>query len=173
MTLSKAAVNILNQLADLVKQIQEADFTKPSEILGQSTIGQHIRHTLEFFICFERGFQPGIINYDKRVHDKLIETDKFVALCAIHQTIGFINSLQLNMPLKLEVGYDLAGEQIVTVDTNSTRELVYNIEHTVHHMALIKIGIREIAPSISLGCDFGIAASTARYKKASASSSYH
>lgn len=173
MNLSKAAINILNQLGDLVGQIQEADFSKPSDTLSKSTIGQHIRHTLEFFICFESGFNHGVVNYDQRQHDKLIETDKFLALSAISQAIEFIKSIQEEKPLKLEVGYDLMREEFVKVDTNSTRELVYNIEHAVHHMAIIKIGIREIAPYVRLNYDFGIAASTLRFKKDSASSSYH
>lgn len=173
MNLSKAAINILNQLGDLVGQIQEEDFSKPSDTLSKSTIGQHIRHTLEFFICFESGFNRGVVNYDRRQHDKLIETDKFLALSAISQVIEFIKSLQEEKPLKLEVGYDLMREEFVKVDTNSTRELVYNIEHAVHHMAIIKIGIREIAPYVRLNYDFGVAASTIRYKEASASSSYH
>ncbi len=173
MNLSKAAINILNQLGDLVGQIQEEDFSKPSDTLSKSTIGQHIRHTLEFFICFESGFNRGVVNYDRRQHDKLIETDKFLALSAISQVIEFIKSLQEEKPLKLEVGYDLMREEFVKVDTNSTRELVYNIEHAVHHMAIIKIGMREIAPYVRLDYDFGIAASTLRFKEDSASSSYH
>jgi hypothetical protein len=67
--------------------------------------------------------------------------------------------------LKLEAGYDLGKEVFVTIDTNATRELVYNIEHAVHHMAIIKIGVREIATYIDLPTDFGIAASTIRYKE--------
>ncbi len=173
MNLSKAAINILNQLGDLVGQIQEEDFSKPSDTLSKSTIGQHIRHTLEFFICFESGFNRGVVNYDRRQHDKLIETDKFLALSAISQVIEFIKSLQEEKPLKLEVGYDLMREEFVKVDTNSTRELVYNIEHAVHHMAIIKIGMREIAPYVRLDYDFGIAASTLRFKEDSSSSSYH
>lgn len=173
MNLSKAAINILNQLAELVKQIQETDFSKPSDTLSKSTIGQHIRHTLEFFICFENGFKRGVVNYDQRPHDKLIETDKFIALSAINQVIEFIGTLKEEKALKLEVGYDLTGTDFVKVDSNSTRELVYNIEHAVHHMAIIKIGIREIAPYVRLDYDFGIAASTIRYKEDRASSSYH
>jgi hypothetical protein len=67
--------------------------------------------------------------------------------------------------LKLEVGYDLHNDDFVTIDTNSTRELVYNIEHAVHHMAIMKIGIREIASYVKLPSDFGVAASTVRYKE--------
>jgi hypothetical protein len=163
MTLSQAATNILNQLADLVKQIHESDFAKPSEILNGSTIGQHVRHTLEFFLCFEGGYKVGIINYDKRNHDKLIETDKDLALAAVHQALRFVNSIKNNKTLILEVGYDLLKDDCIQVNTNANRELVYNIEHAVHHMAIIKIGIRQIAPYICPNKDFGIAASTLRY----------
>jgi hypothetical protein len=166
MTLTDACSNILSQLTDLVHQIQESDFVRPAETLSYSTIGQHLRHTLEFFICFEHGFAQGLINYDKRAHDKLIETDKFVALNAIKRISEFINKVE-DKALKLEVGYDLEKEIFLTIDTTATRELVYNIEHAVHHMAIMKIGIKEIAPYIQLPPDFGIAASTIRYKETS------
>src|SRR5688572_703347 len=143
MNLTQACIHILNQLTDLVRQINEADFSKPSEALGKSTIGQHIRHTLEFFICFERGYSAGLINYDKRDHDKVIETNKFLALNTINTIADFVNQFNGDKALKLEVGYDLAKEEYITIDTNGTRELVYNIEHAVHHMAIMKIGIRD------------------------------
>lgn len=165
MGLTKACTNILSQLTSLIEQLSELDFTRPSESLGNSSVGQHVRHTLEFFICFEKGFENGTINYDKRAHDKLIERDKYTALATINRIVDFINSFMEEKPLKLEVGYDLDKEEFTTINTNTTRELVYNIEHAVHHMAIIKIGVREIAPSIKLPFDFGIAASTIRYKE--------
>jgi hypothetical protein len=170
MNLNKACINILDQLTTLVREISEQEFVMPSIALGQSTIGQHLRHTLEFFICFEQGFSAGIINYDKREHDKLIESDKFIALSTINRITDFVNTLREDKRLKLEVGYDLAKEDFITIDTTATRELVYNIEHAVHHMAIIKIGVREIAPHIKLPKEFGIAASTVRYKEASEAS---
>jgi uncharacterized damage-inducible protein DinB len=165
MNISKACVQILDQLADLVQQLTPSDFCKASDALSNSTVGQHLRHTLEFFICFEEGFGKGIINYDKRAHDKLIESDKFIALATIKRISCFVESLNENKMLKLEVGYDLHNDDFVTIDTNSTRELVYNIEHAVHHMAIMKIGIREVASYVKLPSDFGVAASTVRYKE--------
>lgn len=163
MTLSQAAINILGQLADLVEQLDDSDYSRPSQALSRSTIGQHIRHTLEFFLCLESGFVRGVINYDKRSHDKIIESDKSLALAAIERGIQFVSGLPPNLPLTLEVGYDTIRDEYVSVVTNSTRELVYNIEHAVHHMAIIKIGVREIAPYVTLPHDFGIAASTLRF----------
>jgi hypothetical protein len=165
MTVTDACTNILNQLADLVQQINEQDFTEPIETLSHATVGQHIRHTLEFFVCLEQGFDAGVINYDRRAHDKIIETDKYLALTAIKRIKAFVTNQPEDKLLRLEVGYDLQKEQFVTIHTNFTRELVYNIEHAVHHMALMKIGIREAASYVQLPSDFGIAASTIRYKE--------
>ena len=173
MNLSTACTNILTQLSDLVSQIDEKDFSRPSEALSKSTIGQHLRHTLEFFICFENGFERGLVNYDKRAHDKLIESDKFVALSVIARIGEFVKDLNDDKPLKLEVGYDLEKDEFVTIETNAIRELVYNIEHAVHHMAIMKIGIREVAPYVTLPSDFGIAASTVRFREVAASASHH
>jgi uncharacterized damage-inducible protein DinB len=166
MKISKACILILDQLADLVQQVDAADFAKASATLSNSTVGQHLRHTLEFFICFEQGYEQGVINYDKRQHDKLIESDKFIALATIKRIVGFVQNLRENKILKLEVSYDTHSNEFVTIDTNATRELVYNIEHAVHHMAIMKIGIREIAAYVKLPADFGVAASTVRYKEA-------
>ncbi len=165
MQLSFAASTILKQLSQLVEQLRDNDLLMPSRTLNNSTIGQHLRHTLEFFICLEEGYNQGIVNYDKRNHDKLIETDKFIALGTIQGILEFVNQQQQDQPLKLEVGYHHTSEESVIVETNYFRELTYNIEHAVHHMAIMKIGIHEVAPYITLPPDFGIAVSTLRYQQ--------
>jgi uncharacterized damage-inducible protein DinB len=165
MQLTQAANKILNQLSGVVEQITEDDFRKPCPALNAS-IGQHLRHTLEFFISLEQGYAEGTINYDKRIHSKVMENDKYVALHTIHQIQEFINTTQGEKLLKLEVGYLPDSEVSVSVNSNFSRELVYNIEHAVHHMAIMKIGIREVADYVVLPPDFGIAASTLRYKEA-------
>ncbi|HRI80461.1 MAG TPA: DinB family protein, partial [Cyclobacteriaceae bacterium] len=146
MQIVSACTAILHQLTDVVDQLDERDFSTPSAALGNATIGQHLRHTLEFFICLQQGFERGTINYDKREHDEIMETDKFVAIGVLSRIKSFINTPHGNPPLKLEVAYRRDTEESVTCDTNYLRELIYNIEHAVHHMAIMKIGIREVAP---------------------------
>jgi hypothetical protein len=162
--LTQACNSILDQLSDAVQQLTQAEFTHPSETLGGSSIGQHLRHTLEFFICLEHGYNNGLINYDKRAHDKLIETDKQTALGIIDHIRQFTTGQIEDKPLLLEVGYDLKNDEEVRVHTNYFRELTYNIEHAVHHMAIMKIGIREVARHVLIPADFGVAASTLRYR---------
>jgi uncharacterized damage-inducible protein DinB len=165
MQLKNACLAILGQLTDVIHQMDEKDFCRPSDTLSKSTVGQHLRHTVEFFICLEQGFERGVVNYDKRQHDKLIESDKFIALAAIERIKEFVSTQNADQPLKLEVGYDRDSEDCQTIETNYQRELTYNIEHAVHHMAIMKIGIREVAAYVKLPADFGIAVSTIRYKE--------
>jgi len=160
-----AGKTILTQLSDAINQINEVDFSKPSLSLN-ATIGQHLRHTLEFFICLEQGYELGVVNYDRRNHNKAMENDKHIALHTISQIKEFVTNNQGNKPLKLEVGYQPDNDEVVTIDTNYLRELTYNIEHAVHHMAIMKIGIREVAGYVTLTSDFGVAVSTIRYKEA-------
>ncbi|MFN7791756.1 MAG: DinB family protein [Cyclobacteriaceae bacterium] len=165
MQLSIASNAILNQISDLIHQVKDEDFCRPVKTLSNSTIGQHLRHILEFFICLEQGSERGRVNYDKRQHDKLIETDRFLALHTIQKIKEFVSAQQADQPLQLEVGYHQDTEETVVIASNFYRELIYNIEHAVHHMAIMKIGVLEVAPYVSMPPDFGVAVSTIRHKK--------
>ena len=118
MQLISACGFILDQLEDVVTQISAEDFGKSSQALSSATVGQHLRHTIEFFLCLGNGFREGIINYDKRAHDKLIENDKFIALNAIRKVREFIVATTIDASLQLEVGYDRHTEECVTIQTN-------------------------------------------------------
>ncbi len=115
-------------------------------------------------MCLEQADEAGVLNYDKRLHDKLIETDKVLALAAVNRLSDFIMTYDQNRNLNLEVNYSIDGEGFIVVGTNYSRELIYNIEHAVHHMAIIKIGVREIAPHLNLPVTFGVASSTIRHQ---------
>lgn len=162
--LSFTCINILGQLENAITKVSSRDFVRPSIALGGSSIGQHIRHTLEFFVCLESGFDRGVVNYDNRAHDKLIEKDKTRALATLEGIRNFIiiNNSD-NKSLILEGIYDQDSTEVYTIGTNFYRELAYNIEHAIHHMAMIKIGINEVAPYVKLPAGFGVAASTIRY----------
>ena len=165
MHLHNACKNILAQLTDLLAQLKDDDFRKPCPTLNNATIGQHLRHTLEFFLCLEKGIQTGVVNYDTRDHDQAIETEKIIAREVLLRIGNSLCARTDDTPLTLKVSYHLNAELATTIPSSFHRELVYNIEHAVHHMAIMKIGIREITPYVVLPNDFGIAASTIRHLK--------
>jgi len=163
MQLSEATFSILDQVEFVIGQMKSDEYTKPVNVFNNSTIGQHVRHTLEFFQCLMIGYENGVVSYDKRNHDKSIETNKKLALEFIKKAKDFIANCDMRRPLKLEVNYNLDDNDDLIVDSNMAREVTYNIEHAIHHMAIIKIGIQVICPYVELPYGFGVAISTLRY----------
>ena len=152
--------NILFQLQDCILTINKSDYTKPIVCLSNVTIGSHIRHIIELFIELENGYENGIVNYDKRKRDYNIETNKELALQQLVNISSTINKADKSLTLVSSFSEDV----LIETATNYARELVYNLEHTVHHMALIRVGLQEIS-AINLPPEFGVAASTTKHKK--------
>ena len=165
MKLKSVVHNLMSQLEDFIAQINEEDFSRPSVTLNQATIGQHVRHIIEFFLCLEEGVHSGTVNYDLRAHDSELEQSKTLALSAIDKIKKKVDAQSANYNLLLEGSYEQAGGETFAVKSNFERELIYNVEHAIHHMALIKIGVRENAPYLTLPEGFGVASSTIRYLK--------
>ena len=162
MLLKNPIQHVFAQLNDSLRQITNDEYKSPSSVLTNATIGQHIRHILELFLCLEQGYALGVVNYEKRKRDYRIETDKEFALDLM---MGIYNKLDKpNKELILEADDYCEDVQIVSVPSNYYRELVYNLEHTIHHMALIRVGIKEVS-SVQLPEDFGVAYSTIKYRQ--------
>lgn len=162
MQLQQAVNNIFVQLAGTLEQLSEQEYIQPCKTLSDHTIGQHVRHIIELFQCLETGYQCGTVNYEIRKRDLLIETDKELAgrlLKEIHQNLD-----RADRVLVLEAAYDEHSDIPVQIGTNYYREVAYNLEHTIHHMALIRIGIHEVA-DIALPENFGVASSTVKHKQ--------
>ncbi|MBD0368138.1 MAG: DinB family protein [Flavisolibacter sp.] len=151
------------QLTDLLEQLTEEQFSRPSKTLFGATIGQHVRHIIELFICLENSYDTGLVNYEKRNRDRRIETDRDFAQDLL---FGIANSIRTaDKELMLESYTDAESDEAIQISTNYFRELLYNLEHTIHHMALIRVGINEIS-TIKVPQEFGVAPATIKYKKA-------
>ena len=55
------------------------------------------------------------------------------------------------------------GEELL-IQSNYERELLYNLEHCIHHQALIKVAIIQ-SNSVAIDENFGVARSTIEYRK--------
>ncbi len=161
----KACIRVLDQLESAVVGMLPEDFCQACPALGSATIGQHVRHTIEFFQCLERGTETGMVNYDLRAHDKQLETDRVLAIEVIQSIRRFVDVHVSDKTLVLQTCYGLDESGFQEIATTYFRELAYNLEHAVHHMAIIRIGVREVASYVELPADFGIAASTLKYRR--------
>lgn len=171
MQLYLAVQNVFGQLAGSLCQLQPGEYTQPSEVLSGHTIGQHVRHIIELYQSLENGYEQGLVNYEKRKRDKAIENDIELACRLLGQILSGL--ARPDKSLLLEVGYGLcpaepAGSSVgpaVPINTNYYREVAYNLEHTIHHMALIRIGIRDSGNHLVLPEEYGIAPSTLQYRR--------
>jgi uncharacterized damage-inducible protein DinB len=150
----------VKDLANALDQLSDMQFTMSCITLSGSSIGQHVRHVVELFQCLVNGYETGAVNYDSRPRNQVIATHKAVAqecLSAIANTISHPDK-----PMLLYANFSLEDKPS-TISTTYFREIVYNIEHTIHHMALIRIGITE-ASEIELPQEFGVAPATLKYQ---------
>ena len=85
----------------------------------------------------------GIVNYEKRKRDHRIETDKDLATSLLKEIYQNIDRSNKDIFLEAEDYCD--PMEIVSIPSNYYRELAYNLEHTIHHMALIRVGINEVS----------------------------
>jgi uncharacterized damage-inducible protein DinB len=165
MFINLSAIRLLDQLTAVVAGINDEQFGRKVPILSNATIGQHVRHTLEFFLCLMDAKNEGYINYDERKHDKFIEQETQLALSVIKSINDFLEKETEDFGLKMSANYEVDEDQNEVIITNFRRELAYNIEHAIHHMALIKIGFKEICPEVALPAHFGVASSTVRFQQ--------
>ncbi|MDW3208978.1 MAG: DinB family protein [Reichenbachiella sp.] len=166
MDIIPASQRILDQLTHLLENLTNDEYSKTLAVLHDNSIGQHMRHTLEFFICLTTGLTSGVVNYDERERDVFLESNTLEALTIIAKLKETLDEIKKNQPLKLlQQGYDVGSDKIYEVESNLYRELIYNIEHAVHHMALMKIGLREVKPELELPKDFGVASSTIKFRQ--------
>ncbi|TMI83875.1 MAG: DinB family protein [Bacteroidetes bacterium] len=161
MQLQQTVKNVFVQLSESLTQLSDDQYVQPSKILFNATVGQHVRHIIELFICLEKGYETGLVNYEKRKRDLLIETSRHFANELLQRIYGALE--KPNKKLLLESNYDEHTEEDITVTTNYYREIIYNLEHTVHHMALIRVGINEVS-AITVPDGFGVASSTIKYR---------
>jgi hypothetical protein len=162
MHLQKAIQNVFVQLTASLELLNDSQYIYASKILSNASIGQHVRHIIELFICLEDGYAGGIVNYETRKRDIAIETQKDVANALLKKIYERLN--KENKPLVLQATYNEDTDELIDFDTNYYREIAYNLEHTIHHMALIKVGIREVS-DIEVPDDFGVASSTIKFRK--------
>ena len=162
--LRASANELLDQLAYIISNCKSEDFSKPLPELSHSTVGQHVRHTLEFFLCLFDAQNEGVINYDNRKHDEIIETDPKLALSVIDSIKDFLIIHNEDFEVSFEANYTLEKGTIQKMPSSFYRELAYNIEHAIHHMALIKVAVNQTLNYINLPENFGVASSTVRYK---------
>ena len=149
----------LSSLGSLLLLLNNQQYNKKIIYLGNASIGSHTRHIIELLRCVTDGYNRGTADYLNRVRSVLLETNKTIAKKELDKLVEQIRRPDRQMKLIIESNEN-ASLNFVT--TTFYREIVYNTEHAIHHLALIRVALRSMKLNI-VEDDFGIAYSTTRY----------
>ncbi len=127
----------LNNAIALLKAIDSNTYQDTSVGPYYSSIGSHIRHTLDFFDCIISGLDSNDIDLTARKRDEILSSDKNAA-------IDHIFELQETLLSYVDVSTDYLihvtdnmGQGKVTVNYTLESILSHANSHAVHHYATI------------------------------------
>jgi uncharacterized damage-inducible protein DinB len=155
-----ANVDALRQARDVLESIDDNMYAQTAPGTNGISIGGHMRHLLEFYECFLRGVDRGVIDYDSRSRSAAVQADRLVAA----QRTGELLSKLQSMPVpQTEFPVQVCGEDTGRLLASTVgRELQALVSHTIHHFAMIGVALH--VWGVAVDPAFGVAPATLRYR---------
>ena len=148
----------LLSLIVLLKSLSNDQYSRKIKHLGNASIGGHTRHIIELIQCVNKGYDSDTVDYLNRIRNLDLENSKSLALEVLLEIEKELKRSDKNLKMVVEnTSLDCS------VNTTYFREVVYNTEHTIHHLALIKVALLEMNLDL-VNHDFGMAYSTIQYQ---------
>lgn len=152
----------LRSLGNLLSILNDEQYSHHIAHLGRASIGGHTRHIIELLQCAIYGYDTGSVDYVNRQRNMVLENNRSFAQTVLEQLEKQITHSDKQLKILVE---EIDGSLSSYVTTTYFREIVYNTEHAIHHLALIKVALIEMNIDV-VGNDFGMAYSTIKYKTA-------
>ncbi|AAS71156.1 hypothetical protein LA733_0669 [Leptospira interrogans] len=153
-----------HQLTDLLSSIEEKEYSKNISQLSDLSVGKHVRHCIEILENLILGIETLNISYDQRKRNPLYENSPLAARDKIFELLSKLESITENEKIELTYLVDpYKGLEEKTI-TNIKREFLYVQDHTIHHMAIIKLYAECFLHNVSFPEEFGVALSTIQFR---------
>ena len=160
--LHKSSCASLDQIQIILKAIHQKQIESSKEYYINAGIGRHVRHIIDHYIALKKGLESGEADYNQRSRNSVLETNLDSANKKIQQLIDWVNHLdESNSQLIVYSEIDCDDSINQKFSSNKDRELLYLINHTIHHAAYIKLLLQQFP--IKLPDYIGIAPSTATH----------
>ncbi|MFQ3231200.1 hypothetical protein [Reinekea sp.] len=133
--LIEANINVLIQIRELVNLCDDSVYNAVIAH-SQSSIGKHIRHILDHYRAVMQGQALKNIDYNYRDRGSDVETMPAKSLTQIEILIEWLlrYSIEDNaLTVTSEVKLDSVHSSVLP--SNNKRELLYLINHSIHHIA--------------------------------------
>ena len=162
---SLAAAALADCLADLalvLERVSDLDYVAKAPGGVSGAIGAHVRHCLDHVNAVLDPAPDGVVRYDGRRRQPTLETDRHAAAATLRRSAERLDALTretADAPLLLESQVDRQGV-CVQVVSSLARELVFVLQHTIHHQALVALLLA--GRGVAVPYTFGYAPSTPR-----------
>lgn len=157
---------MFGQMDRLLEQLSDEAYAMPLPLFEGSSLGQHFRHIINFAECLLRDFREGQpVDYAARHRDASLERQPRQARAAIARLVRQMDEVPEEAPVQVRadfLGADDPRDRPV-VQSTFGRELMFVHDHAIHHLAMIKMGVRTCFPEVQLDPAFGVAPATLKY----------
>lgn len=161
----KENLNQLLTLRNLILKLTDAEYIRQLPQLDGASIGKHVRHVIELYEALVSHNDESVISYDNRARDSRTEQSRVTAIGKIDYLFARITSIENDRELILMADYSTVEVKSLGLRTTLFRELAYNLEHSIHHQAIIRIALNIMNLSRLTDAGFGYAPSTIRHNK--------
>jgi uncharacterized damage-inducible protein DinB len=156
----------LRQLADLLRDLTDEQYaTKPGGALA-SSIGGHVRHSLDHVATLLTALPGGALDYDRRARGTAVETDRRAGLAEVRRLEHALDDIdRQRLPAVLKLTLLPAPDRApVCVSSTPERELAFVLSHAIHHNALVAVLLAAVGGTAPAG--FGYAPATIAHQRA-------
>tara|TARA_R100001377_G_scaffold68484_1_gene43760 strand:+ start:480 stop:1007 length:528 start_codon:yes stop_codon:yes gene_type:complete len=159
-----ALANSLEQLNDILVELEQMPRQLADNVYREANVGQHIRHVFDHMLAIKLAVEEGVVDYDKRDRGNEVETDRLMASQRLSLLRLWIQTEDFdNCKITVASEIDCESTQRMHFDSNLNREILYVINHTIHHAAHIKLVLAHFG--INLPAHIGIAPGTASFNR--------
>jgi uncharacterized damage-inducible protein DinB len=151
---------LLAQLAWVVRRLDHAQYVAERMQGISGSVGGHVRHCLDHVSALVEAASSGRIDYDNRRRGTAVELCRLAALTEIQRVtrdVRAMTALNLQRPVEVASVLDASGTSVVA-PSSVGRELAFVVSHTIHHLAVIALLLRDL--SIDVPARFGYAPTT-------------
>ncbi len=160
-------IGVLRQQKLVLDRLDASEYARKSD-MTQSSIGGHIRHSLDHVQSLIAGFESSSpVCYDQRTRGTAEEESPRAALNKIENVQRVLESLtDRDMSRAVEVTFMVAADgNEATFDSNVAREVQFVSHHAIHHNATVALIASELGLSDVIPLGMGLAPSTADYER--------
>ena len=144
-------IDTLSKILFVIETL-ESVWSRKNKNFNNETIGRHIRHIIDFYLCFIGHIDSNFIDYDARKRSAKIESDISFARYKIEEIIYFLKNTDLvDKNIKVRM-----NSSVYNLDLNSSifRELMHIADHAIHHANLVQVIIKNEFPDLERNCNF-------------------